>query len=809
MDRIIKIHKIDVLKKHYKDNTLKCLDQIGPKRIEIINNFFFNNLDDDDDILWELKLNYSVEEDLESIDEGEYERIYKSYEWLKSINIEEDYRRKLIIHFIYDKFTPNNIINDPMYLREINLKLEIIDKIALENRWWNENSIDRYDNYTEFIIEKICKNDGHTYVTEEDIKTYVRFNYYNLDIRYILKRLNRLVNDGILVKYKSMYLLKEIYDMERSIIDNVNKLKEINYEEDELEINDFEVDENGNSLTEEQVNAINGIRKNLISILNGPGGSGKTNKVIKNIYECDCNEKSEMIFLAPTHAAKKNGMKAIGSEKNVIYETIHSVTNIFYRKINEEKEDYDSDSELDYDNDDNYIKTNNLKQFLNEGNVKYIIIDEMSMVNLELFYKLIDTCYDFYYSDKSIQNFHIVLIGDKNQLTSIGIGEPFVNLQNYIPTFRLTKNFRSNQDIKDHCRIILNKDKNYREFWTFNNTQKTICNKYENVKCLFDNSWEEELKGVLLQLKKDGKIPSKNAGDEDNTFQCITFTNEVCKQVCPTIRNIFYDDDIGDIYQINDYIVMKKNFKRYFHNNDTGKIIDIKDFYYKIRLTEPFKSKCDKKTIIYDKNNNDMVLYLEEDNIVYVPESYFKPNYCRTVHSSQGLQYPIVIYILDKYSSLGNIRLNYTACSRAKDILYLIGDKNAFNKKNNPKKRNTLLSRLDVNDHNADKIIENIDVNYTIISKNIVINKRKSIPKKVRYDLWIKNCGNTMKSKCHVCRKNITFENFHCGHIKSVKDGGDNNINNLKPICPGCNYGMGTKNLEEYKKEYYSSENLF
>ena len=802
MERILKIHPIDVLKKHYKNKTLKCLDQIGPKKVEIINNFFLNNLDDDD-ILWELKLSYSVEEDLKNIDEDEYKRIYESYEWLKSISIEEDYKRKLIIKFIYDKFTPNDIINDPMYLEEINLKLETIDKIALENRWWNENSSDRYDNYTEYIIKKICKNEGHTYVTDEDIKTYVRFNYYNLDIKNILKKLNRLVNDGVLVKYKSMYLLKEIYDMERSIIDNINELKEINYEEEELEINDFKEDENGKTLTQEQVNAINGIRENLISILSGPGGSGKTNKVIRNIYEKESNDKSRMIFLAPTHAAKKNGKKAIGSDKNIIYETIHSVTNIFYKKVNEEKEDCDSDYELDYDNDDNYIKTNNLEQFLNDGDVKYIIIDEMSMVNLELFYELIDTCHDFYYSDKCINRFHIVLIGDKNQLTSIGIGEPFVNLQNYIPTFKLTKNFRSNQDIQDHCKIILNKDKKYKNFWTFSDTPNTICNKYENVKCLFDNSWEEELEKVLLQLKSDEKIPSTNAGNECNTFQCITFTNNVCEQVCPIIRKIFYDDDIGETYQLNDYIVMKKNVRSYFHNNDMGKIIDIEDYYYKIRLTEPFKCKCNNKMIIYDKNNNNKELYLEDNNIVYVPKSYFKPNYCRTVHSSQGLQYPIVIYILDKYSSLGNIRLNYTACSRAKDTLYLIGEKSAFNNKSDPKKRNTLLSRLDVKDYNTTKIIENIDVNYTMISNNIVTNKRKSIPKKVRYDLWVKNCGDSLKSKCYVCRKNITFENFHCGHIKSVKDGGDNNIDNLKPICPGCNYGMGINNLEEYKKEYY------
>ena len=150
--------------------------------------------------------------------------------------------------------------------------------------------------------------------------------------------------------------------------------------------------------------------------------------------------------------------------------------------------------------------------------------------------------------------------------------------------------------------------------------------------------------------------------------------------------------------------------------------------------------------------------------------------------------------------------MNYTACSRAQDKLYLLGEIKAFNNKNNPKKRNTILSRLHekYTENNSNCIIKNIN-DHTIISENIVIKKRKSIPKKVRYDLWIKESGNNMNSNCYVCNKGITFENFHCGHIISVKEGGSNNINNLKPICPGCNYGMGIQNLEEYKKEYYTS----
>jgi hypothetical protein len=83
MERILKIHPIDELKKHYKNNSLKYLEQIGPKRVEIINNFFLNNLDDNDDILWELKLSYSVEEEA---DECLMEFIYHELDYLNSID---------------------------------------------------------------------------------------------------------------------------------------------------------------------------------------------------------------------------------------------------------------------------------------------------------------------------------------------------------------------------------------------------------------------------------------------------------------------------------------------------------------------------------------------------------------------------------------------------------------------------------------------------------------------------------------------------------------------------------------------------
>jgi 5-methylcytosine-specific restriction endonuclease McrA len=87
--------------------------------------------------------------------------------------------------------------------------------------------------------------------------------------------------------------------------------------------------------------------------------------------------------------------------------------------------------------------------------------------------------------------------------------------------------------------------------------------------------------------------------------------------------------------------------------------------------------------------------------------------------------------------------------------------------------------------------------------------KRISIPIAVKNKLWDINFGPKIaEGLCYVCEVNIiNIRNFECGHIIPVSNGGDNNINNLKPICVTCNRSMGIKNLEEFKKDYFNINN--
>jgi 5-methylcytosine-specific restriction endonuclease McrA len=81
--------------------------------------------------------------------------------------------------------------------------------------------------------------------------------------------------------------------------------------------------------------------------------------------------------------------------------------------------------------------------------------------------------------------------------------------------------------------------------------------------------------------------------------------------------------------------------------------------------------------------------------------------------------------------------------------------------------------------------------------------KREPIPSAVRSALWKDYFGQSTKGKCMCCqREDISKDNFDAGHIISVKDGGENHLSNLKPICGNCNKSMGTKNMDEFIKKH-------
>jgi len=71
--------------------------------------------------------------------------------------------------------------------------------------------------------------------------------------------------------------------------------------------------------------------------------------------------------------------------------------------------------------------------------------------------------------------------------------------------------------------------------------------------------------------------------------------------------------------------------------------------------------------------------------------------------------------------------------------------------------------------------------------------KRTRLPKALREQVWRVYNGNKFEAKCWVqwCENLVTPFTFEAGHNIPRSKGGTDDIDNLRPICSGCNRSMG------------------
>jgi len=89
--------------------------------------------------------------------------------------------------------------------------------------------------------------------------------------------------------------------------------------------------------------------------------------------------------------------------------------------------------------------------------------------------------------------------------------------------------------------------------------------------------------------------------------------------------------------------------------------------------------------------------------------------------------------------------------------------------------------------------------------------QRKAITQKMRRLVWVREFGETASTAlCPACSKsslsNDKPHGFECGHLVSHKNGGEENVENLRPICAHCNQLMGTVNWDDYVQQKTSTK---
>jgi len=229
-------------------------------------------------------------------------------------------------------------------------------------------------------------------------------------------------------------------------------------------------------------------------------------------------------------------------------------------------------------------------------------------------------------------------------------------------------------------------------------------------------------------------------------------------------------------------------YKRFYHDTSIKFTIPY--------ITKTCLSKDELKQYFRDLNNNfalhEIILKDDDIDMAEIIKNHIKLKYGKHISKSANPKFPNIN--LDQFSTYIITTFLNERNKTQSDIIKLIDNLN-----------------IDIKDSLPDDKIEEANKKngfylaylFTGLSKqDQTKNKRKSIPKSVRDKLWNETFPDTLVGTCYCCSKKLDYHTFHASHIISVKNGGTDNVSNLKVCCITCNLSMGTRNLEEFKSIY-------
>ena len=296
---------------------------------------------------------------------------------------------------------------------------------------------------------------------------------------------------------------------------------------------------------------------------------------------------------------------------------------------------------LKWNKDDNSFQVNEY----NKSDVKMVIIDEASMVDVYLLSSLLN---GLRYDTK------IIMVGDYNQLPSVGPGQVLKDIidSEVVNVIKLDKLYRQTEG-SNIIKLAYDINANDIDTSVFNNIDTffipcpstvvknnivEICKKYIN----YDYSKFQ----ILAPMYK-----TINGIDEINLI-----LQELYNPVSPKKNEIIINDIV---YREKDKVIQLTN------------MVDDNVFNGDIGIINKIRNGKDKEVIIdFDGNL-----------VTYKPSDFqnFKHAYGISIHKSQGSEFDIVVIpIVKGYGKMLYRKLIYTAVTRAKKELYLIGDIDAL-----------------------------------------------------------------------------------------------------------------------------------
>lgn len=569
---------------------------------------------------------------------------------LQPLNFSEYY-----IYEIYKYTKTNNIISIDKFIKNNPYELiENIEGIGFEKidsvfQYYNDNPNDelRIQSAIKYCINDYCYNSGDTYITEEELKNKLQ-QLLKIEINNFDEYIEQLIKDNKIIIKEEKIFLKEFLEAEKAIARNIlSRIKILNLglKEEIIEPNIHKFErKNKINYSEMQKKAIVNSLSNNISIITGGPGTGKTtiiNAIVNIFREIKYKDKivkdiSEKIILcAPTGRASQRMKEATGYEAK----TIHSL--------------------LEWDPYKNTFNRGIDNQLIQE----LIIIDEFSMVDIFLAKSIFQAI-----RPESL----IVIVGDSAQLESVNPGNVLHDLLSYndIPQIHLDVIFRQGEgssiaklakEIEENAKIEI-----------VNTKDMSVIERNNDLPLLIKSIVDKSYKAGYDEMEVQVLYPKYNGTNGIDKLNKVLLQNKD-QQYIEYGENKFY---VGD-----KVMQLKNNYDKNIYNGDIGKITQI--YQNNSKKEDSFCMEIEFK----DKKVN-----ISRKELIDIKHAY-----AISIHKSQGSEFKVVIIPISKEAqNMMNKKLLYTAISRAKDKLILIGDMECFydNLYKEGQERKTYLKQL-------------------------------------------------------------------------------------------------------------------